>query len=45
MRKGFEFEYGRPQAAQARRSWPVELLFPAVLVGVAYLLGRTFFGF
>jgi hypothetical protein len=36
MRKGLEMEY-RQAAAAPRKRWPIDLFFPIVLVGAAYL--------
>ncbi len=44
MRKGLEqFEYGHAAAAP-KKTWSVDLLFPVILVGVAYIVAR-FVGF
>jgi hypothetical protein len=40
MRKGIgQFEQGQAAVAP-KKSWPVDLLFPIVLVGVAYFAAR-----
>lgn len=44
MRKGIgQFEYEQAAAAP-KKGWPIDLLFPIVLVGVAYAVAR-FIGF
>ena len=44
MRKGLEqFDYGHVAGAP-KKGWPIDLLFPVLLVGVAYLAAR-FVGF
>jgi hypothetical protein len=44
MRKGMaQFEYGQAAAAP-KKGWPIDLLFPIFLVGVAYFVAR-FVGF
>jgi len=43
MRKGLEMEY-RQTAAAPRKRWPIDLFFPIVLVGAAYLAVQ-FIGF
>lgn len=42
------FEYGsQPSTPEKRKrtGWAFDLLFPAILVGAAYLMGTTLFGF
>ena len=43
MRKGLEFQYGLAAAAP-KKGWPIDLLFPIILVGLAYAVAR-FVGF
>lgn len=49
MRKGLELSESGGRLAGAGSTkpggWRVDLLFPAFLVGAAYLIARTFFGF
>lgn len=49
MRKGLELAESGSRLAGAEvakpTGWRIDLLFPAFLVGAAYLIGRAFFGF
>lgn len=43
MRKGLEhFNSGSRQTTAAGKYWRIDLFFPAILVGIAYLLARSF---
>ncbi|MEQ1943430.1 hypothetical protein ABMA32_13520 [Mesorhizobium sp. VNQ89] len=47
MRKGLELSGSGDRIGEAAKatSWRVDLLFPAFLVGAAYVIAKTFFGF